>query len=152
MSDEQEQMITRQMYLAHPLGESAVVETVVACIDACLACAQACTACADACLAEDDPADLRRCIRLTLECADICFVTARMATRRTEPEQGVVPAFLQACAAAAAACGDECARHADRFKHCRICSEVCGKCEHACKKMLATTWIEDPFPSADNMN
>ena len=34
--------------------------------------AQVCTACADACLGEDDVGELTRCIRLDLDCADLC--------------------------------------------------------------------------------
>ena len=36
----------------------------VDCITACAECAQACVGCADACLAEEQPKELRRCIRL----------------------------------------------------------------------------------------
>src|SRR3546814_3468642 len=39
-------------------------------------CAQTCTMCADACLAEDMVGELRRCIRLNLDCADLCKTTA----------------------------------------------------------------------------
>src|SRR5690606_4400884 len=52
-------------------------------LDALIACAQTCTACADACLAEQQPADLRACIRLNLDCADICGATARVFSRHT---------------------------------------------------------------------
>ncbi len=56
---------------------SAVVDAsrLVECIEACYDCAQCCTACADACLGEDDPKSLTRCIRLNLDCADVCADT-----------------------------------------------------------------------------
>ena len=37
--------------------------------------------CADDCLSEDDHADLVRCIRLDLDCADVCDATGRILTR-----------------------------------------------------------------------
>ena len=48
------------------------------CIEACFECAQTCTACADACLAEDMVAELTQCIRLNLDCADLCETTGRV--------------------------------------------------------------------------
>jgi hypothetical protein len=39
--------------------------------------------CADACLAEDLVKELTQCIRLNLDCADVCNITGRIATRRT---------------------------------------------------------------------
>ena len=42
-----------------------------ACIEACFDCAQTCTACADACLSEDMLAELTRCIRVNLDCANV---------------------------------------------------------------------------------
>jgi hypothetical protein len=46
-------------------------------------CAQACTACADACLSEQNVADLAKCIRSNLDCADICDTTGRVLSRHT---------------------------------------------------------------------
>jgi hypothetical protein len=58
-------------------------EILARCIEACFSCGQACTACADACLAEDSVTDLARCIRLNLDCADICDVTGRVLSRQS---------------------------------------------------------------------
>jgi hypothetical protein len=67
----------------HPrLDRDHVVEV----IDACLACAQACTTCADACLGEADVTELRDCIRLNSDCAEVCDATARICRHR--PEEG----------------------------------------------------------------
>jgi hypothetical protein len=54
-----------------------------ACIAACFECAQVCTACADACLSEDMVAELTKCIRTNLDCADICETTGRVLSRHT---------------------------------------------------------------------
>lgn len=69
------------MIEATPADTGLSAEVLAACIDACVDCAQTCTACADACLAEDMVADLRRCIRTNLDCADICEVTGRVLSR-----------------------------------------------------------------------
>ena len=52
-------------------------QKLAACIAACFECAQTCTACADACLSEDMVAELTKCIRTNLDCADICESTGR---------------------------------------------------------------------------
>ena len=61
------------------------------CIETCLECGQACTACADADLGEQMVADLVKCARLNLDCADMCQRTARVLTPadrvRSGPDQ-----------------------------------------------------------------
>ena len=99
-------------------------------------CAQTCSLCADACLAEDMVADLRRCIRLNLDCADLCRTTAAVLGRQVEPDTATIRALLEACRAACAACVNECASHADMHEHCRVCSEACQRCEQACSRAL----------------
>ena len=119
-------------------AEVAVDQQLLAeCIEACLVCAQTCTACADACLSEESVADLRRCIRTDLDCADICETTGRVLSRQTDPDVAVIRAVLEACARACKSCGDECAQHAEMHEHCRICAEACRRCEEACTKLLA---------------
>ncbi len=110
------------------------------CIEACFECAQTCTACADACLGEDMVAELRHCIRLNLDCADVCDTTGRLMSRQTMPDPRVAMAQVQACIAACRACGDECARHAEEMDmaHCRVCAEACRRCEEACQQMMRT--------------
>ena len=103
------------------------------CIEACLACAQTCTACADACLSEDMVAEMRRCIRLNLDCADVCAATGRVLTRRAETDPALVRSLVEACRAA---CADECEKHAGMHEHCRVCAEACRRCEAACAALL----------------
>ncbi|SMC53564.1 four-helix bundle copper-binding protein [Lentzea albidocapillata] len=109
-----------------------------AAIDALVACAEACTACADACLSESSVAELTKCIRTDLDCADICGATARVLSRHTAYDANVSRALLEACAVACKACGDECWSHANMHEHCRICAEACRTCEAACRDLLAT--------------
>jgi len=107
-------------------------------IDALIACSEACTACADACLSEEMVAELTKCIRTDLDCADICATTARVLSRHTGYDANISRSLLEACATACKACGDECQQHADMHEHCRICADACRACEAACRDLLAT--------------
>jgi hypothetical protein len=107
-----------------------------ACIEACVECAQACASCADACLSEDDVQDLRKCIRLNLDCDDLCSATARVLTRQTEYDAPVSRAQLEACRQSCGTCAEECEGHADHHEHCRLCAEACRRCETACAELL----------------
>jgi hypothetical protein len=109
----------------------------VECVEACFDCAQSCTACADACLGEDDSKSLTRCIRLNLDCADVCDATGRILSRQTAFEPEMARAALRACAEACRLCGDECERHASHHEHCRVCAEACRRCERACNDVLS---------------
>jgi hypothetical protein len=104
-------------------------------IDALVDCAQACTADADANLSESDLADMVRCIRLCLNCADVCGAAARVTSRPAQYEAAVTVPLLQACVASCKSCGDECERHA-HMRHCRVCGEACRRCEQACRDLL----------------
>ena len=106
-------------------------------IEALVACAQACTACADACLSEKSVADLTKCIRTDLDCADVCGSTARVLSRHTAYDATTSRAVLEACATVCRTCGDECGSHAAMHEHCRVCAEACRACERACRELLA---------------
>ncbi len=130
-------MRTAEMINAHP-AETGVDRALIArVVDALVACSQACTACADACLAEESVAELRRCIRTDLDCADVCAATARVLSRQTAYDAEVTRTLVEACVQACATCGAECAGHADHHEHCRICAEACRACEQACRELLA---------------
>ena len=102
-------------------------------------CAQACTADADADLGDSELANMIACVRLCLDCADVCTATARVVSRQTAHEPAVLRPLLQACAAICARCGDECEMHAHTHAHCRICQDACRRCEQACRDLLAAT-------------
>jgi hypothetical protein len=108
------------------------------CIDACFECVKACTACADACLSEEAVAEMRKCIRTDLDCADVCDATGRVLSRHTGYDANLTRAVLEACATACKTCGDECAQHADMHGHCRVCAEACRRCETACRELLGS--------------
>jgi hypothetical protein len=107
-----------------------------AAIDTLVDCANTCTQCADACLSEHNAAELVKCIRLNLDCADVCGTTSRVVSRQTEHDANVTRQLLDACIAACRSCGDECATHAEHMAHCAICSEQCRRCEDACRDLL----------------
>ena len=119
----------------HPAPASDHGEEALALVRAAADCMATCEACADACLAEEDPAGMRDCIRLNLDCAEVCAVTARVVARTGHRDRSTLDALLSACAAACRACGDECEEHASEMEHCRVCAEACRRCEEACERM-----------------
>jgi hypothetical protein len=129
---------TMPMLETYPKSINLDRNSLAAAIDQLIACSQACTACADACLSEDMVADLTKCIRTNLDCADICATTARVLSRHTGYDANISRSMLEACAMVCKSCGDECARHADMHEHCRVCAEACRACERACRDLLAT--------------
>ena len=129
-------MDTQAMIRTHPDVAGSVNDALVRCIEACLACAQTCVSCADACLAEKKVDQLRQCIRLNLDCADICDATSRIVSRQTAFEPEMARAALQACAEACRLCGEECEQHASHHEHCRVCAKACRRCEEACNSLL----------------
>jgi hypothetical protein len=125
-----------QELLANDKSHSVTFAEILArCIEACASCELACNACADACLLEADIDKLRRCIRLDLDCLDICSATARLLSRRQTVDKHL-HAQLEACARVCASCGEECRRHAASHEHCRVCAEACSKCEAQCRGLL----------------
>jgi DNA phosphorothioation-dependent restriction protein DptG len=121
-----------EMISSHPDARGSANDDLINCIEECYSCAQTCTSCADACLAEDRVQALRQCIRLNLDCADICNITGRIATRCTGSDEEMIRRMLAACAAACQVCAEECERHSEQHEHCRICAESCRGCTEAC--------------------
>jgi hypothetical protein len=128
----------RTMILSHPDVRGHANGALVRCIEACGACAQACISCADACLGEERVTQLRQCIRVDLDCADVCTATAAFAIRRTGANEAVVHAMLETCALACRTCAEECERHSRHHVHCRVCAEACRQCEQACREAMRT--------------
>jgi hypothetical protein len=135
--DKGAEMSIRQMLEKHPQPAGVDLDARVRCIEACSDCAAVCTSCADADLSESDVQAMVRCVRLCLDCADVCDATGRIVTRQTAWDVDVVRPAVEACVAACRASREECARHAEHHEHCRICSQVCARCEEACNELLA---------------
>jgi hypothetical protein len=127
----------RQLLDTYPRTFNLDAGLLAATTDAVNDCAQACTGCADDDLSEPDIADLVKCIRLCLDCADVCTATVRVISRQTEYDANLTRSVLEACVTACKSCGDECERHAQMHEHCRVCAEACRRCEQACRQLLA---------------
>jgi hypothetical protein len=127
----------RQLLDSYPGTLNADAGVLAATIDALSDCAQACAADADADLAEQDLAEMVKCIRLCLDCVDVCTATAGVVSRQTDYDASITRPLLEACVATCKSCGDECGRHAQLHEHCRVCEQACRRCEQACRELLA---------------
>ena len=104
--------------------------SVQAAINAALDCVRACQICAAACLGERDVEKLRDCIRLDLDCAEICAMTADFLSRESFFQAQACQLCIDICEACAAECGEH-----RRMEHCRECAAACNKCAEACRAM-----------------
>ena len=127
----------RQMLYTYPGTWKASEDVLAAAIDALADCAQACTADTDADLSEQNLAEMVTCIRLCLNCTDVCTAALGVASRQATYDASVVKPLFEACVAICKSCGDECQRHAPHYAHCRVCAEACRRCEQACRDLLA---------------
>jgi len=128
------------MLKVHPfkLNMKMDMDTLISCIKACSSTAQTCISCADACMGEKDIQPLIRCMRINMDCADVCSLTSRLLCRQTEPPMSLMRSQLQACIMACKGCGQECQEHASKHEYCRVCSDYCRQCEDACNKLLSS--------------
>jgi Domain of Unknown Function (DUF326) len=126
----------RLMLDTYPRTFSVDADVLAAAIDALNDCAQACDADNAADLSEQNVAEMVTCIRLCLDCVDVCTATAAVIGRLTNYDAGVTRPLLESCVAICRSCGDECERHA-HMAHCRVCAEACRRCERACRELLA---------------
>jgi len=125
----------RQILDTYPRALTVDAELLAATIDALSDCAQACTADTDADLSESNLAEMVTCIRLCLDCTDICTATIGVISRLAKYDASATRPLLEACAAICNSCGDECERHA-HMPHCRVCAEACRRCPTACRELL----------------
>ena len=126
----------REMLGTFPGAINVDADVLAGAIDAVSDCAQACAADTDADLDEHNLAEMVKCIRLCLNCADVCTATAGVISRPAAYNPDVAKPLLQACVAICRSCGDECERHAQHHAHCRVCAEACRRCEQACRELL----------------
>lgn len=127
----------REMVETSPGATPVDTGVLAECIEACFDCAQTCAACADACLGEENRDELVRCIRLNLDCADVCETTGRILSRKAAFDPAIARSMVEACSQACNECGTECERHSGHMEHCRICAEACRRCEEACNAVAA---------------
>jgi len=126
----------RQLLDTYPGAVGVDAGLLASAIDALSDCAQACIADVDADLSEQNLTEMVTCIRLCLDCADVCSATTAVLSRQAAYDLNVAGPLLQACIAICKNCGDECERHARHHEHCRVCGQACRVCEQACRQLL----------------
>lgn len=90
-------------------------------------CAVECNHCFTACLEEQDLKMLAKCIKLEIDCAEICRLAIAFLARGSQHAEHI----LKECAEICEACAKECQKHS-QMEHCKKCAEVCRKCAEAC--------------------
>ncbi len=94
-------------------------------------CAAECNHCTSACLEEQDVKMLAKCIKLEIDCAEICRLATSFLARGSEHAEHI----LKECAEICEACAKECESHS-HMEHCKKCAEVCRKCAEACQQTV----------------
>lgn len=102
-------------------------------IEALAKCAAECSHCATACLEEQDVKMMAHCIRLDIDCAEICQLAISFVSRGSEHAQHILNECVDICTA----CAEECEKHAHHMDHCRRCAEACRRCAEACQTGIA---------------
>lgn len=93
-------------------------------------CAAVCNHCITACLDEVDVKMLSNCIKLDIDCAQICSLTAGFLARGSEHAKHLLPECADICNT----CAEECEKHA-HMEHCKECAEACRKCASECLQL-----------------
>jgi len=86
---------------------------------------------------------MTRCVRSSLDCGDICGITAEVLLRQIEPNWNLNRKLLEACIATCRICGEECQKHAEEHEYCRVGAKACRITEDAAEKLLqevAAAW------------
>jgi hypothetical protein len=102
------------------------------CIEASAACEQACTMCADSMMAEGMSMARSMCANT----ADMANTMMRAMLRPNGMQMDSMMAMHMASMTMAAACAEECMKHADMSDDARMCAEACRQCAMACQKMM----------------
>ncbi|MDT3424623.1 putative Fe-S center protein [Paenibacillus forsythiae] len=99
------------------------------CIESCLKCMNACNVSYVSSLKEYDLAELRQCIRMDRECADICAFAIEAMARQS-------PFVADICRLCAEIC-EATARESGRYKqtYCQDCIRACLECADACRQI-----------------
>ena len=101
-------------------------------LEALTKCVAECNHCAAACLDEDDVKMLARCIKLDIDCAEICNLAISFVSRGSEHAEHI----LDECAEICNECAKECEKHS-HMEHCKRCAEACRACAEACQSGVA---------------
>jgi hypothetical protein len=91
-------------------------------------------------------ADLVQCIRLDMDCADVCLTSGLIATRRSGGDVSIHRGAAARLPTRLPKMRDGMRQHAERHEHCRICAETCQDCEASLRGRLAS--LADTLPPA----
>lgn len=85
---------------------------------------------------QDMPEKMRRCIQNCLECANICHQTIHhcleMGGKHADPAHiRLLMDCAEACMMSASMMARQSSFHA---QHCHLCAEICEACEKSCRK------------------
>lgn len=104
------------------------------CIRDCQKCEAECLELVTHCLAKGGEHAAPEHIRLLLDCADICGLSARFMVRRSDAH----PLTCGACAEVCLRCAEDCQRFQDDEMMMR-CAEVCRQCADSCRQMAGAS-------------
>lgn len=93
-------------------------------------CVAACNNCAASCLNENEVQSMTECIKIDLDCADVCHLTLKLLARDSKH----VASAVELCKNICEECAVECKKH--EHDHCQICAEKCRQCANDCSKYL----------------
>jgi hypothetical protein len=89
-------------------------------------CAITCERCVSLCMNEDDPSLMAKCIKLNLDCADMCLHTIKSTTSNFLLVRNSLAAVKELC--------QKCAQEYRKFKidYCQACADICERCAAEC--------------------
>lgn len=108
---------------------TATVNNYQKCIDECNKCAQACYECFEACINEPDLNSRRSCVKILIECANMCTMSSGIMSMNGQ----FAKEHCKMCATVCDKCAQECAMFKD--EHCQKCANECRTCAYECRKM-----------------
>lgn len=118
--------------MVHNLAMSHLSKEMKDCIDNCLNCHAVCLNTVQHCLERGGAHAEQAHVRLMLDCAEICQVSANFMLRGSELHGET----CRACGVVCTRCAEDCARLGDDDQM-RACVEMCRKCADSCKRMAA---------------
>ena len=101
-------------------------------------CAAECNHCTIACLDEEDVKMLTRCIKLDIDCADICQLTASFVARGSEHAIHLMKECAEICEA--------CAQSCEQIDGMEECARVCRECAESCRRMSGGATGQNTIP------
>ena len=103
------------------------------CIQACLDCHRACLSTIAHCLSLGGAHAEAGHIRIMMDCAQICAVSADFMARGSDHHTHI----CRECAEICRECATRCSAHPGADETMRACAEACGRCAEECARMAA---------------